>query len=376
MIGISISLYDKFGDLGVLVDIIRENWENNYFISVCSNHPEAEARIADLNCDIDRFQQGADIKYNPSMDSSRRSANLKYRVFNTIRTAIRGALAADVNYVMHLHADAWQLSEQKLQKLIQDMKEQNAAVAFKGRTNFFQDRYTPGHFSDQFIIYDAYAANSVNLFEREALDFPPQYVIHQILPMICLVKLGWEKLYHYSTRSREEHWDGTPILEVRNPARPMLYNPKYEQLHIATEDFSDSLGKSLQAHYLQKHNITDGYHIKNLNETYSIPKEDLFRQIKDYFDSMDNTLRWYGLSVDSFGRNVNHIEPFLEKPFSGKIKTAAKLHAKTAAKTAVNKFSDGTETETVHSVHQLYANKLNPDDYPDNFSDAIYRERQ
>ncbi|WP_152418646.1 hypothetical protein [Halorubrum distributum] len=374
MIGISISLYDKFDDLGILVDIIRENWEGNYFISVCSNHPEAEDRIADLNSDIDSFQQGADIKYDSSMDDFRRSANLKYRVFNTIRTAVRGAIAADVDYVMHLHADAWQLSEEKLQQLIQDMKERNAAVAFKGRTNFFQDRYTPGHFSDQFIIYDAQAANSVDLFEREAMDFPPQYVIHQILPMICLVKFGWEKLYHYSTRSEEEHWDGTPILEVRNPARPMLYNPKYEQLHIATEDFSNDLGKSLQAYYLQKHNITDGYHIKKLNETYSISKDDLFRQIENYFDSMDKKLRWYGLSVDSFGRNVNHIEPFLEKSLFGKLKTVPKLHAKTAAEIALNKFLDGTETDPAQSVHQLYANRLDPDDYPENFSDTIYKK--
>ncbi|MXR51001.1 hypothetical protein GRX03_05185 [Halovenus sp. WSH3] len=37
MKAVSISLYDKFVDLSILVDVIRHNWEGDYYISVCSN---------------------------------------------------------------------------------------------------------------------------------------------------------------------------------------------------------------------------------------------------------------------------------------------------------------------------------------------------
>jgi len=54
-IGIAISLYNKFEELGVLIDIIRKNWKNKYFISVCSNYPNAQEYIKGL--DIDTFVQ-------------------------------------------------------------------------------------------------------------------------------------------------------------------------------------------------------------------------------------------------------------------------------------------------------------------------------
>ncbi|MDH5021445.1 hypothetical protein [Halobacterium rubrum] len=366
MIGISVSLYDKFEDLGVLIDIIRENWEEDYFISVCSNHPEAEKRISELGYDIDYFEKGADINYDDSMDEYRKSVNLKYRVYNTIRTACRGALSADgVEYMMHLHADAWPLSEKKLHKLIDEVSERNASIGFKARTRFFRNRYTPGHFSDQFIVYDADAAKSADLFQRKALDFPPDYVIHQILPMISLVKFGWDEIYHYSTRSEEMHWDGKPIFDVRNPARPMLYNPKYEQVHIATEDFDQDLGKSLQAYYLNKHGISDGPRVKSHLDSYSIPEEELFNRINEYFDSLDKRLRWYGLSSESFGRNVNHIEDFLRSPFRNKIKKVADTYGKLA----LSKYFRDDEME--ENIHQWYNDKLDEGDYPSRFPDAV-----
>ena len=38
---IAISVYDKFDEVKILVDIIRENWEHKYFITLCYyNHPE------------------------------------------------------------------------------------------------------------------------------------------------------------------------------------------------------------------------------------------------------------------------------------------------------------------------------------------------
>jgi len=39
--GIAISFYDKFDELAVLVDIIRHNWDEEYYIVVSSKHSDA-----------------------------------------------------------------------------------------------------------------------------------------------------------------------------------------------------------------------------------------------------------------------------------------------------------------------------------------------
>ena len=58
---IAISVYDKFDEVKILVDIIRENWEHKYFITLCCNHPEGENHLGALL--IDSYVQGDPIPY-------------------------------------------------------------------------------------------------------------------------------------------------------------------------------------------------------------------------------------------------------------------------------------------------------------------------
>ncbi|WP_254761521.1 hypothetical protein [Natrinema marinum] len=313
MNAIAVSLYDKFDDLAVLVDIIRHNWEEDYYILVCSNHPDAHKKISAIEGEIDFFEQGAQIRYDDLSAVSRSRNNLSFRIYDSIRTSCRAAFAKDdVDYVMHLHADAWPLSEEEFKSLIQDMEQNNYSVAFPSNTRAFMDKYSPGSFEDNFLVFDAADAAAVNLFEHSPLELPPTW-IHQILPFLCIPKFGWGKIYQYTNGAEREHWDGKPSAEISNDARPMFHNPTFGQVHIAKEDFASELGKALQSYYLRDYGITDGEYVQQLLDDYELPDDELFRRLDAYLERFNDELKWYLLSDDSFGRDIRKIKEFLEE---------------------------------------------------------------
>ena len=59
---IAISVYDKFEEVAILTDIIRENWEDDYIITLCCNHPDGPKNLKSLP--IDAYVQGDNIPYN------------------------------------------------------------------------------------------------------------------------------------------------------------------------------------------------------------------------------------------------------------------------------------------------------------------------
>ncbi|MFB6078509.1 MAG: hypothetical protein ABEJ80_05980 [Halarchaeum sp.] len=378
MKGIAISLYDKFDDLAILVDIVRNNWEDDYFISVCSNHPDAESRLDEL--DVDHAERGAQIRYDGTSASPHHGHNLHYRIHDSIRRACRTAIdEPDVEHVMHLHADAWVLSEDGYDDVVTKMENAEAAVAFPADSDTFMETYPPGYFNDQFIIFDATAAREAELFQHSAVQFPP-ISIHQLLPLICIASFGWGGIHQYSASETRQHWDGRPRTEYLNHARPMFYDPTYGQLHLATEDFGGRLGRELQAYYLRKYGLTDGKHVGDLLDDHTRSEDALFADLEAYFDSFDDQLRWYGLSVDDFGRDVRSICEFLNEDsvveklrqvviwkyhdaafyplLKGIEESIGRLRGKSTSEW-------GTDEEYVgKTVDAIYAGELNPDDFP------------
>ena len=86
---IAISLYDKFEEVKLLVDIIRENWEQDYIITVCCNHPDGKRQLSDLA--IDTYVQGDPIPYYPGKPRM----NLRYRAIDCIRKDCTSAISFD-----------------------------------------------------------------------------------------------------------------------------------------------------------------------------------------------------------------------------------------------------------------------------------------
>ncbi len=396
MKGIAVSLYDKFDDLKILIDIVRDNWNDDYFISVCSNHPDAHKKAGSSVERVDHFEKGAQIRYDNTTKGPRGGNNLSFRIYNCLRTACRPAIKnKNVKYVMHVHSDAWPLDESKFVDIVNEMKGKDSSVAFSSISHMFVEEYPPGGFEDNFIVFDAEDAIKEGLFQLAAVDLPPTWV-HKIIPMICISKFGWKNMLQYSNGSEREHWDGKPSAELKNDARPMFVNEKWGQLHLAREDFNSKLGKKLQAYYLNKYNLVKGANIGVILEKYLIKEDELFESLNNYMDNLNKKLSPYGLTLGDFGRDVRAVKEFLhEKGFKDKLRTivirkvqhdALKeafrglyVFMRGLAKIVVNegessnKLESGYNKYTNSSINELFMNEICKDDFPDEIAEELER---
>lgn len=368
MYGISVSLYDKFDDLALLVDIVRHNWEDDYYISVCSNHPDAPEKMDSLDVNVDVFTHGTQVRYDPSeMTGLREQVNKITRVYDTVSTAASTATShPDVDHVMHVHADAWPLSEARFHDLIEEMHDADCPVAFKGRGLGQRWPFPVGHVMDQYFILNADYAERIGFFEHSPLELLPDRGIHTVMTLLLLGKVGWSNVYHYTDETPQVHWDGRSAHSVR----PMMYNPDYEQVHIATEDFPNDFGRALQAHYLREWDHTAGPNVRRLFDEHNRPEADLFADLNRLEKSLDRDLRRWGFSVDDFGRNYRQAQSFLKSSTLNRAKHVAG-HYGEAVSTAFGAVKD--LVKDVLGVHQsLPAADPVRDAYPDQTFEDVY----
>lgn len=322
-IGIAISLYDKFEELSLLIDIIKENWKGDYIISVCSNHPNPEKFIKKLNIDI--FTKGEDIKFNKGMSQVRRSINMRCRVADCIKKSCLGAINAGADYVMHLHTDAWPLKEEAILNIIKNMQKEKKDFAFRG-LGFSKYRHDcpVGHIDDMFFIINSKTAVKKEYFNFNTLAFMPHKLsIHGVLSLIVLGKIGLENTLHYDNFKNNLFWDNKKHPGDIERVRPSIYEPNLGLLHVDTPTFPKDLGKSIQALYLTKNNLINGKNIqKFLSENY-IPEKKLKNILKKIEQNLDFKLKIQGfpiLKLGRFGRNFNKKEKYLKMPFLNKTK--------------------------------------------------------
>lgn len=327
--GIAISLYDKFEDLAILVDIIKENWEDDYYIAVCCSHDNGESIIKDeLNLDIDKYTE-TEIKYSPEMnkEDQRGRINLQSRIANQFQKSLSEVIE-NTEYAMHLHADAWPLEEEKIDEIIMAMKNRDKKVAVRGKgLGYRRSNWRLGHFMDQFIIFDSKYAKEKKFMDFNPLNLLPDAGIHQILSIILLGRVGLDNLLLYSTEEKDEFWDGKS--SKLYGVRPSMYNPEWGIMHVARENFPKDLGKEVQAMYLRKHNISKGEYInKLLNKESEMNEEELLKELNSLEKSLDRRLRLLFYRQGDLTRKFNQKQEILDKPLKQKIKIACKNFAR------------------------------------------------
>ena len=316
--GVAISLYDKFDDLAVLVDIIRENWDDEYYIAVCSSHNKGKEMIENLNLNIDEYIDGSEIEYTPDMDENKGKINLHSRIASQFRDSTN-AVAKNTDYVMHVHADAWLLQEEKYDKIIKELENREKKAAVRGKGISFRDnRYRIGHIMDQFIFFDSNHIVEENLLDFDPLEMMPDAGIHTILSILFLGRLGLGNIFYYSYRKEDEYWDGREN-PVESGVRPGIYNEKWGLLHLAKEDFPKNYGKELQAVYLQKNNLKKGENIQNLLDS-SRNKDDIIQELAEIEDKLNRSLRILGYRQGDLDRQFKRKKEILRKPVRKKIK--------------------------------------------------------
>lgn len=336
MVGFAISVYDKFDELAVLVDIIRENWEDEYHISVCCNHPEGQDRIEELGLDIDEYVEGSDIVFDPDFDYVRRDINKRSRILESIKKSNLSAIDAGCDYVMHLHADAWPLSEESFQDIKDEMEENGSKVAFRGHGLEWRTPscYT-GQVMDQFFLYDTEFAREARLFDYEPLELLPHKSIHNSLALLLFGRAGLSNLYWYSDMKDDIQWDGEPVDLPFTGVRPGVFNPVYDLLHIASDEFPQDLGKSIQALYLKEQSLSGEYIDQFIDDHY---RENVIKQVHEIEEEYNRRLRLLGFKPRVFGREFTDMEEVLAKPTSERLKLLFVKRAKNIVKWGMSTF--------------------------------------
>ena len=312
MDGVAITLYDKFDELAVLVDIIRENWEAEYSITVCSNHPDGQSEIEDREIQIDNYVDGGRVKFNPDMDHPRHWINLRTRIFDAIKRSCETALKDVDGYVMHLHADAWPLSEEKFTDLKTELQNRKKALAVRGLG--FEWR-TPnchvGQVMDQFFLIDSEFAREERVFDVNPLSMLPHTSIHNMMLILFVGRVGLENIWWYSRMQEDLQWDESPIDLPFTGVRPGVVNKDWEFLHISTDEFPDDLGKSVQAYHLQKQGEWGGEHITQYIDEYY--RDDVFETLSAYEKDLNERMRKLGFQPEHFGREFSKMEAKYEQ---------------------------------------------------------------
>ncbi|MBS3154102.1 hypothetical protein J4424_02220 [Candidatus Woesearchaeota archaeon] len=324
-IGIAITLYDKFDELKILVDIIRSNWKGKYYIAVSSNHPDAQKRMEGIPVDV--FIQARDIYWTPGLAYIRSMVNMTCRIQDSLQHSCKLAMTLPVDYVLHLHTDAWPLKESEVLDLVSFMKEHKIMFAARGMGLAKARPDCPlGHIDDMFFIFDTSYVKKVGFFDYDPLDMlPDRLTVHGVLSLLIVSKIGLKNFYLYENHTKQIFWDGQRADPYFERGKPMMFDLQRGFLHVHSQSFPGDLGKNLQAYYLQGYGITKGPAIEPFLQKYLLPKGVLFKRLNKLEKELDLQLRWNGyfLPLERFGRDFHKKKEYLEMPFSKKLRFLA-----------------------------------------------------
>jgi hypothetical protein len=295
---IAISVYDKFEEVELLVDIIRENWEHEYIITICCNHPDGRNKLEHLP--IDSYVQGDPVPYFPGKPR----INLRYRVIDTIRKSCKAALELNPNTIMHVHSDAWPLNEKKYLKIVSNMYKNESYLALRGFGHGVYPGSSPlGHVDDMFFIVDAQHAKHVDLFNIRPLALLPHLQsIHGILNTVFLAKVGLDKIYHYDNHMNMVLWKGKKKIQPYSRGKPVIYDENYEFLHLHRQSFPDHYGEKLQAIYLRSAGLIKGKYIKEFINKWQCNPNDVYKNLDKIEFELDRKIKWIGYRPEEFGQ--------------------------------------------------------------------------
>jgi len=197
-IGFAITCYDKFEEAKILFEIIRKEFKGEYPISFCCNHQDGKKFAEENKPEV--YTQGRDIPLNRPTGKMMFAdekwkkqtgdrAKLRLQALDGVQKSCQGALRLDVDYVIHMHSDAWTLSEEGLIRFIGQLKDRKKMLAVRGdgleHVDLCKDPATAcGHLDDHFFAFNRkyFEENKILDFIPEEL-FPHKYSIHGMLMM-------------------------------------------------------------------------------------------------------------------------------------------------------------------------------------------------
>lgn len=346
--GIAISVYDKFEELAILVDIIRQNFSDKYLVAVCCNHPQGESHISKL--DIDAYVQGQDIYFSPKLPWSQARPLIVCRSTDTVQRSCTKAIELGADVVMHIHCDAWPLNESKLDEHFALVSEGSKKFAARGYGFGFYGSDVPiGRIDDHFFFFDAAYLKEVGFFDFNPLDMLPHKLsIHGILCVQILVKVGLKKFLLYHDQSGCQCWPGQEKYLPWYPVKPSSYDPVRHFLHVHRQSYPEDWGEQLQAFYLRQNGVTKGNTIRAFVERCTMPDRQLIELLNVEYNNLVRSLRRWGISPGPLAQDLVAMRESLAQAR----KMSWQLLRSQAAR-------------ALHALGLQYVGKSNVVDYPD-----------
>lgn len=233
-LGVALSVFDKIEHLETNINIIRDQWENEVFVSVCCNDEKSFDKVKKLK--PDSFTTGNyNIASNPK-------PHRRLRIFDCIRNSI---LNCEADYIIHYHADAYIIDDQEVYKIINEMEAAGYYAAFRGKgLDYRNPKNICGDVDDHFCIFNRSKILESKIFSvdyQEMLTF-----LHIGNPETLLSKLLQEnfnknRILHYCDMSNNEVGTSTkdsfyPDNIMHRALTPYNFDNQRKFLHFGNVD--------------------------------------------------------------------------------------------------------------------------------------------
>lgn len=302
-VALAISVYDRFDDVRILVDIVRHHWPGRHEIYVCSSSHEARSALRDVA--IDDLIATSDIPFDPGAGPDHTRVQLGLRVLDSIRRVCGRAAQSTVRWSMHVHADAYPLAFERVEGLTARMAGGGRSFAGRGfGFGFYVHDCPVGELDDMFFVYENAQARDRGLWDFNLFDFLPHKVsMHGALPLLVMGRIGFRRYLHYARQEAAVHWDGRSVARPPlNASVPMYYDPQHAFLHLHENAFPGDLGRQLKAHYLRSHGLTKGPAIEAYLARWDADSETLFLALRETEERL--YAFWRTLGLESFARRT------------------------------------------------------------------------
>lgn len=341
-IAFNVNVYDKMLELQILVSILRQEFGDEAFINVtCNDDNKSPKDFRRLEIDnylhgsrftLPKFDEDTKTKFrNPDLtspDSFERKL-ISIRRIEQLTTGVSYcANQSNAPYTVNLHADAWPLDRDGLERILSKLRKSGRPFGSRGFGYGYTspERYPHGAIHDIFFI-----AENKSIRETSVLEFDPGNLAladpntHGTIASMIQFRQGADGILWYSDLTNTLGWDGEPKLIAPNTAmRPLTYEPETALFHVNKHFFPEDFGERFMSKYLIDHGFRSGAAIESHIDDHP-PGEDLVMEYEEYLRSHPS-LRLMSRAKRHNANARQFIERYSELTAAGRLVYRGKQH--------------------------------------------------
>ena len=243
MLAVAISVYDRWLELGGLLEVLRLNWHSgrDLYITVSSTAEEKDMPVWINRVLIDHIEFGSPYpmpKWDPlgwvqqwkkitlvqQLREKYMTPIIRARTVESIIRSCRQGMVSGADYTLHLHAAAWPFKEEKIYEIIDTMKARKAVIGCRGYGKKYIDAKRPeGDMDDNFFIIDNSFAQESQLWKFDPAKDAPTVSNEGRLARRVYQVCSEKQIYYYDQFQKAEEYDYPPGTDQRR-VQPYNYH--------------------------------------------------------------------------------------------------------------------------------------------------------